>query len=164
MKKLFLLFSLIVLASCSGAQDLPINPNIPPYRILTTDSNYITPANLKKNTRVMVIYFSPDCPHCQRLTTELKPKMKELGNTQIIMITWSLNYDLRAIKAFYHDYGLAAFPNITIGTEGYTSFVQKYYRVTTTPFIAIYDRSGKMVKSFDKPPKVQDLIAAVKKA
>lgn len=165
MKKILLLLAFIAITVHAGAQTpAPIDPNIPPYHILTTDSTYSTPAKLKKNTRVMIIYFSPDCSHCQHLISELKPKMKELGNTQIVMITWSVNFDIKAIKKFYHDYGLAAYPNITIGTEGYTYVVQKYYQVTTTPFIAIYNNSGKMVKSFNKSPNVNDVIASVKKA
>lgn len=163
MKKLLLFFSLIAITLGAFAQETAINQNIPPYRILTTDSVYVTPAKLKKNTRLMIIYFAPDCSHCQHLVFDLKPKMKELGNTQIVMITWSKDFDIRAIKTFYRDYNLAAYPNITMGTEGYTYVVQKYYQVHTTPFIAIYNRKGKMVKYFDKPPKVEDLIAAVKK-
>jgi len=167
MKKLLVLIALFALYTCSFAQDTTtkaVNPNIPPYRILTTDSVYTYPGKLKKDTRVMIIYFSPDCPHCQHLMYELKPKMKELGNTQIVMITWSSNHDIRAIKTFYRDFGLKAYPNIIVGTEGYDGTVMKYYHVVTTPFIAIYNRQGKMVKSFDKPPKTEEVIAAIKKA
>jgi thioredoxin-related protein len=164
MKKLFILFSFIALTLNACAQDKPINPDIPPFRILTTDSAYFTPAKLKKNTKVIIVYFSPDCPHCQHLVTELKPKMNELGDTQVILITWSANFDLRAIKTFNKEYKLGGYPNIIIGTEGYTYLVQKYYNVLSTPFIAIYNRKGKMVQSFSKPPKIDDVIAAVKKA
>ena len=167
MKKLVVLIALVALYTCTFAQDTTdkfIDPNIPQYRILTTDSVYTFPGKLKKDTRVMIIYFSPDCPHCQHLTNELKPRMKELGNTQIVMITWSMNHDIRAIKTFYRDFGLKAYHNIIVGTEGYDNTVMKYYHVTTTPFIAIYNRKGKMVKSFDKQPKAEDVIAAVKKA
>ena len=69
MKKLLLFFGLIIAAGCSRAQTLPTG--IPPYRILTTDSVYVTPADLKKNKGTVVIYFSPDCSHCQHLMYEL---------------------------------------------------------------------------------------------
>ena len=163
MKKLLLFFCLIAAGGFAHAQDT-INPNIPPYKILTTDSTFATPAKLKKGHKVMIMYFSPDCPHCQHLMYDLKPKMKQLGDTEIVMITWSANYDIRAIKNFRRDFGLAAYPNLIIGTEGYTMVVMKYYHVTTTPFIAICNRQGKMVKSFDKPPKAEDVLEAVKKA
>ena len=52
-----------------------------------------------------------------------------------------------------------------MGTEGYTYVVQRYYQVGTTPYIAIYDKKGKLSKTYTKPPeKIEELVAAVKKA
>lgn len=136
---------------------------MPPYRILTTDSVYVTPANLKHH-KTMLVYFAPDCPHCQHLTMELKEKMKALSDTQIIMITWSANYDIRAIKNFVHDYDLKKYPNVIVGTEGYTNLVMKYFKVQTTPYIAVYNSDKKFVKSYSKSPDIDSLIAVVKSA
>jgi thioredoxin-related protein len=164
MKKLFLLFSLIITAGCSQAQNKPNIENIPPFHILKTDSTYFTPANLQKNKPVMIIYFSPDCSHCQHLMYEMKPKMKQFGNTQIVMVTFMEPSMLIALKNFYRDFDLAKYPNVTVGTEGHTYVVQRYYQVKTTPYIAIYNRNGKLVKAFDKVPSMDELIATVKKA
>ena len=63
MKKLILFFCLIIAAGCSQAQDTVDNAkiqNIPPFKVLRTDSTWFTPANLKKHKPVMIIYFSPD--------------------------------------------------------------------------------------------------------
>jgi thiol-disulfide isomerase/thioredoxin len=167
MKKIALLFCLILTIASLNAQtgDKPI----PPYRILTTDSVYVTPTKLKKNGPVMIVYFSPDCTHCQHLTDEMtdilkaekKSHKKLLNKTQIIMITWS---SLQAIQVFNKDYELGKYPNITIGTEGYTYVVQRYYQVKTTPYIAIYNKKGKLVQAFDKVPKMADVMTALKKA
>ena len=163
MKKLFLLFALALTATFSKAQTTPNITNIPPYRICTTDSVYVTPANLKKNKPVVIIYFAPDCGHCQHLMYEMKPKMKEFGDAQIVMITFTDFTMLPAIKTFYNDFGLSKYPNITVGTEGHTYIVQRYYEVETTPYIAVYNRKGKLVKAFAKAPSVDELIATVKK-
>lgn len=160
MKKLILFFSLILAVGCSRAQEPTA---IPPYKILKADSTWATPANLK-HRRTMLIYFSPDCPHCQHLTNEMKKVMKQFGDTQILMITWSNNYDIRAIKAFVKDYGLAKYPNITIGTEGYTYLVQKYFKIETTPYVAIYNSNSQLVQSFKKAPDIDDIVKAVKTA
>ena len=160
MKKLILFFCLIIAVGCSRAQEPTA---IPPYKILKTDSTWATPANLKHH-RTLLIYFSPDCPHCQHLTNEMKKVMKQFGDTQILMITWSNNYDIRAIKAFVKDYGLAKYPNITIGTEGYTYLVQKYFKIETTPYVAVYDSKSQLVQSFRKAPDIDDIVKAVKTA
>ena len=160
MKRLLLIFSLIVVFGCSNAQNsIPLT--IPPYRILTTDSVYLTPANLKKNTPTMIVYFSPDCSHCQHMMYELKPVMKSFSKAQVIMITFV--QQIKAIQVFSRDFDLKKYPNFIVGTEGYTYKVQKFYQVKTTPFIAIYDRKGKLVKSYEKPPKAEELAEVVKK-
>jgi thioredoxin-related protein len=161
MKKLILFFAFILAANFSHAQ---VGKGMPPYRILTTDSNWATPNNLKKDRRTVLIYFSPDCPHCQHLTMDMKSKMKQFGDAQIVMITWSDKYDIRAIKNFVRDFDLKKYPNIIVGTEGYTYDVQKYFKIATTPFIAIYNNSGKQVKTFDKDPDISKVIEAVKQA
>ena len=163
MKPLYflILFFGIALTACS--QDGPPNKNIPPYRILNTDSTYLTPANLKKNTPVMIMYFAPDCPHCQHLTKEISKHIKEFGNTQIVMISFiDPVRQFKAITKFVKDYQLKKYPNITVGTEGYTYVVQKFYQVATTPYEAVYDKKHNLVKTFAKIPEVEELVKAVK--
>ena len=163
MKKLLLSFSLIIAAAFSMAQTPAYTPPpvIPPYRILNTDSVYVTPANLVKNKPVMVIYFAPDCSHCQHLMYDLKPKMNAFKNMQVVMITFA--EPLKATQVFYRDFNLKKYPNFTVGTEGYSLKVQRYYNVHTTPYIALYDKNGKLVKAYEKAPNVDTLLAEVKK-
>jgi thioredoxin-related protein len=160
MKKILLFFGLIAAAGCSRAQN-KAQTGIPPYHILTTDSVYSTPANLKKNKALMIIYFSPDCSHCLHLMYGLKPKMKAFRNIQVVMITFA--EPLKASQVFYRDFSLKKYPNFTVGTEGYTYVVQRYYDVHMTPYIALYDRHHKEVDAWDKAPAIDDLVAAVKK-
>lgn len=161
MKKLLLFFGMIIAAGCSSAQNKAIPTNIPSYHILTTDSVYVTPTNLKKDKPVLIIYFSPDCSHCQHLMYELKPKMKDFKNTQVIMITFV--QQIQAIRNFVRDFDLKKYPNFTVGTEGYSMVVQRFYDVHTTPFTALYDKNKKLVKSWAKAPTVDDLTDEVKK-
>jgi thiol-disulfide isomerase/thioredoxin len=161
MKKLLFFFSLIIAAGCSHAQSFTPPTTIPPYHILTTDSVYATPANLKKHKPVMIIYFAPDCSHCQHLMYEMKNNMEPFKNIQIVMVTFAL--PLKASQIFYRDFDLKRYPNITLGTEGRTYVVQRFYQVTTTPYIAFYDKNEKLTKAFDKAPKIEDLVAEAKK-
>jgi len=161
MKKLFFILALIITAGCSNAQTFTPPLTIPPYHILTTDSVYVTPANLKKNKPVMIIYFSPDCSHCQHMMYEMKPKMEAFKNIQVIMITFVMQ--LKAIQVFSRDFDLKKYPNFIVGTEGYSYVVQKFYQVKTTPYIAIYDKHHQLVKSYEKAPSPEELVEAVKK-
>src|SRR6202012_5874603 len=164
MKKLLLFLALVIVAGSTQAQEKQDITHIPPFKILRPDSTYFTAADLKKDKPVMIIYFSPDCSHCQHLVYEMKPKMKQFGDTQIVMVTFTEFTMLKMIKNFTRDFDLAKYPNITVGTEGRTYVVQQNYQVKTTPYIAVYDHKGKLIKSFSKAPTIDELIATIKKA
>lgn len=164
MKKLLLILSLVITAGCTQAQNKQNIDIIPHFKILRADSTYFNYTDLKKDKPVMIIYFSPDCSHCQHLMYEMKPKMKEFSNIQIVMVTFTDFNLLKMLKTFNRDFDLAKYHNLTVGTEGHTYMVQQYYQVKTTPYIAIYDHKGKLLKAFEKAPTVDTLIATVKKA
>ena len=164
MKKLLLMLGLIIVAGCTRAQNKQDIEHIPHFKILKADSTYFTYTELKKDKPVMIIYFSPDCSHCQHLMYEMKPKMKQFGDVQIVMVTFTDFNLLKMLKTFNRDFDLAKYPNLTVGTEGHSYVVQQFYQVKTTPYIAVYDHKGKLVKAFEKAPTVDTLIATVKKA
>ncbi|HVV54501.1 MAG TPA: thioredoxin fold domain-containing protein [Mucilaginibacter sp.] len=165
MKKILLLLSFVIAAGCSRAQQKqPDIQNIPTFKMLTADSTWFTSAELKKHKPVMIIYFSPDCSHCQHLMYEMKPYMKQLSNIQIVMVTFTQFNMLQMIQNFRRDFDLAKYHNVTIGTEGHTYVVQRYYQVRMTPYIAIYDKKGKLVKAYEQAPTMNELVATVKKA
>ena len=168
MKKLIFLLSFVALAVGVKAQ---VNPpkEMPPFKILKTDSTNYTPANLPKSKAVVIVYFSPDCTHCQHFTDGLlklidkEPKKQKDGyrKAQFVMITYTF---LQSVQMFYADYELAKYPNFVVGTEGYGLAVQKFYQVKTTPYIAVYNKKRELIKAFDKVPAFKDLLVAVKEA
>jgi thioredoxin-related protein len=168
MKKIIAAVFLLISFSCTNAQRPDTVKGIPHYRLLTKDSTFITDANLKKGKPTMIIYFAPDCSHCQRLTYEFQEEFKKeakaktntLKHVQIVMATWT---ELRAIQAFYKEFGLEKYPNITVGTEGKTMTLLRFYNVATTPYIAVYSKTGQLVQAFSKVPKLEDILAALKK-
>lgn len=160
MKKTFLLYLLLAFSACSNAQNFAMPQYIPIYHILTVDSIKLTSSSLPKNKPVMIIYFGPDCSHCQHLMNEMKPVMNKFKGMEVVMITFA---QLKAIQVFYRDYDLKKFPNFIVGTEGYSDEVRKYYQLRTTPFIAIYDKTGKLSTYYEKAPKIDELLASIKK-
>ncbi|WP_345950484.1 thioredoxin domain-containing protein [Mucilaginibacter sp. PAMB04274] len=162
MKKLLFILSLVVMAGCTQAQNKTSIQNLPDYHIVTApDSATRTPATLKKNKPVMLVYFSPDCGHCQQLMYEMKGQMKSFKDIQIVMVS---AVDYKLIKGFYRDFGISTYPNITVGTEGNSYKVLQYYNVKMTPYIAIYNHQHKLLKAYEKAPKLKELAAMVKKA
>jgi len=168
MKKLLILFCFLILSVyvfAQGTDKAILKLPIPHYKILKADSTYTDWTALNTHKMVMVIYFAPDCPHCQHLMNEMRPEMNEFKNFQIVMICGTrTEYPyLKMLKTFNRDFDLLKYKNITMGTEYPNYKVVKYYQLATTPFIAFYDRNGKMTTYFDKPAKIEDVLAAAKK-
>jgi thiol-disulfide isomerase/thioredoxin len=132
---------------------------IPAFNIYTVpDSIAFTNKNLLKNKPLIILFFSPDCEHCQKETKELLAYKEELKNIQILMVSPS-SYPL--IKQFYQEYGLSAMPNIKLGNDvNYT--LGSIYQLRTFPSMFIYDQSGKLAKAFVGNIGVPAILDAVK--
>lgn len=160
MKRLLILTFFLLSATFVFAQQNVVPQTIAPFRILNVaDSTYYTPADLKKNKPTVIIYFAPDCDHCDQFTKEILSKIKGFNNAQMVFITFA---QYQATKNFVKKYNLNKHPNITVGTEGYTYTVQRFYKISTTPFTAVYNKNGQLVKTFAKNPKVEEVIALLK--
>ena len=117
-------------------------PTVPPLKLLLTDSSTIfTDKQLKKNQPLFFILFSPDCEHCKKETEELIDKIDSFKHVQIVMATF-MPFD--KMKAFYEDYKLNRFSNITVGYD-MQHILPTYYRISYTPFLAFYDKKGNLI-------------------
>src|SRR4051812_3473123 len=91
MRIIFILLIAVFISLSSNAQTKAIssntdtlapyqkNPSIPPFSIQMPDSSWFSKVKLKPNKPTLILYFSPDCGHCQLETEEVLSKMKELG-------------------------------------------------------------------------------------
>jgi len=117
---------------------------IAPFKITLLNGKSYSYNQLKKNTETVLIYFSPTCDHCKNFTSELLKHESALKDKQIIMVTY---VPLEEIKPFDSLYHISAKPNFKIGTEGYSFIVRKYYNVERFPYIVIYNKQMKLVKT-----------------
>lgn len=133
-------------------------PYIPSFKIQTPDSSWFSKTNLQKNKPALILYFSPDCGHCQLETEELLSRMKELNNLQIVMITSRPFADM---ANFADHYKIKRFPAIKIGSDP-ARFVTTFYDVRFTPFSALYDKNGKLVKVYESGIDMEELASLAK--
>jgi len=165
MKRILLLCTLISIALCSFSQadsTLPPYkrfPTVPPLKLLLADStSYFTKNDLKKNKPVLIIVFNPDCEHCKHETEELIKNIDSLKNIQIVMATMN-TIDL--MKEFSEKYDLKRFPNITVGKDvQYT--LASFYQMHFMPYLAMYNKKGNLLATFEGSMKMEDLIHTFK--
>ena len=129
---------------------------IAPFKIRLVNGEGYTYNQLIKDKAAILIYFSPTCDHCIDFTKAMLKRKKELKDKQIVMISYE---QLKEIKKFDDLYKLSSQPNIKIGSEGYTFVVQKYYGIQRFPFVAEYNKGGKLVKVISSQLKPEEMAA-----
>jgi thiol-disulfide isomerase/thioredoxin len=133
-------------------------PFIPAFTIQLTDSSNFSKKDLPKNTPVVIIYFNPECGHCQQEATELSKNMDKFKKVFFVMAAYA---ELEKVEEFSELYGLNKFSNVKLGRDG-KYFLPVFYQVKTTPFSAVYNKKGKLLKAFEHGMSVEELEKALK--
>jgi thioredoxin-related protein len=120
-----------------------------------SDKTIFNAAELPKTRPVVLIYFDPDCDHCQKLMKELFQKIDAFKKAEIIMVTFK---SVEEVAAFEKQHNTQKYPNIIAGTEGIGFYLRNYYGLMTIPFTALYDKKGNLNYSYRKETFVDDLI------
>ena len=132
---------------------------IPAFKLLAVpDSLEFTNQYLKKNSPVVVIFFSPDCDHCQIETKELLAYKQELKHIQILMVS---NAPYPEIKDFYETYNLASMSNIKVARD-INLKLALVYKIRTYPSLYVYDQKGNLAKAFVGNIGIPAILEAVK--
>ncbi len=116
---------------------------IPPFKIRLTNGDGFTYEQVDKSKPLVLIYFSPSCEHCKAFTEALLKQKAKRANKQIVMISY---VHIREVQAFDRLYHLSAHPEIKIGSEGQTFIVQQYYQIQHFPFVALFNKQGRLIK------------------
>jgi thiol-disulfide isomerase/thioredoxin len=135
----------VLLSTAAFSQTAIGTKKIAPFQMTLTNGKPYNYAQLTPGP-VVLMYFSPDCDHCQEFTEALLKNYTVISNKQLVMITFQ---PMEMVKQFEKKYNLASYPNIKLGTEGTSYFVQKYYQIRSFPYIVMYDKTGKMVKTYE---------------
>jgi thiol-disulfide isomerase/thioredoxin len=133
---------------------------LPAFNLLLVDSTTtFNTKDIPSGKPTVLLYFSPDCEHCQHETEEILKNMDSLRNVHFIFIT-ALPFD--KMKNFYFYYKLGNYKNITLGKDQ-DYFFSRHFGSQYVPYLAIYNRNKKLVKVFDGGTKVSNLIQLTQK-
>ena len=162
MKNVCLMFVILLcfLGTIHGQKLARQRSTIPPFKVLLTNGSYYTSNNIDKNKPFVLIYFAPDCDHCITLMDELFKKIHALDNIPVVLATFKTPQELLRFEKKYNTF---RYPNIKVGTEGYSYFLRNYYKLDKTPFTAVYNKKGLLAFSYRNMTPVDEMLARVKK-
>ena len=132
--------------------------HIPPFKILKIDNTWFSNEQLPKKDYTIIIYFAPDCGHCQH---EIKEIIKNYDKFSKVNFVWVSFKSLPEITEFYTKYEVAKYPNMIMGRD-IDYKLPSFFRVKFTPFVAVYDKKGIFVKAFEGGAEMKDLLPVLK--
>lgn len=165
MKKLILFLLIAVKINFACSQDFDTIPpyqkdslHIPAFTVLKTDSSFTSEKIIPQDKPVVIIYFSPECGHCQITADEFSKKMKDMRD---IYFVWVSYHPLPEVKEFAKKFNLQQFTNITIGRDpNYT--IPSYFRVKYTPYMAVYNKDHHLIQTYGQGTEADTLINLLK--
>ena len=149
------IFALIGTLSFSMAICQPL----PSFQMQLSDGKTFSSKNISPAQPLILIYFAPDCEHCQVLMDAFFKRVNEFKGAQILMATFK---PINEVADFESHYQTHKYKNIKVGTEIPIFLFRTYYQLMNTPFTALYDKHGKLVASYKKETPVDELIKRLK--
>ena len=158
MKNWFLLSAVLSIGSISFAQTdvapYKQSKKLPDFEIETVGKGTFKTAQLKKNTPVIIMFFSPGCDHCIHQFESMKKRIKDFKNYQIVMPTYQ---PIEELAGFDKKYQLQNYPNIITGRD-VNYFFPPFYEITNFPYLAFYDKSGKLISAHTGNMTVDEIL------
>ena len=128
---------------------------IPPFKMTLSNNKIFNAVDLPKGKPLVIIYFDPDCDHCQKLMTELFKKINSFKKAEMVLITFK---PVTEVAEFEKKYTTSKYANMKVGTEGTLFYLRNYYKLVKMPFTALYDSQGNYSYSYRDETPVDDLI------
>jgi thioredoxin-related protein len=135
-------------------------PTLPPFHLLKLDSStYLTKEDVKKNHRSIIMFFSPDCDHCKHQTESILSDFSKFKDIEIIMATYQ---PFEELKEFNTHYRMFEHPNVKLGRDE-KFFLPPFFKIKNLPYLALYDKKGNLITTFEGAQKVDTILAAFDK-
>lgn len=120
-------------------------PTIPPFELKTLDGKTIHRDDLAKRHGTMIMFFSPDCHHCTEQTEKLKAIIDQFKDYNLVFATYQ---PMAELQTYYDRYQLSTWKNLYIGRDE-KFFFPPYFKIGSLPFIALYDKKGNLLTTFE---------------
>lgn len=159
------IFCVLVLLSCAKKQEEVEAPA--GSEVSAVNEQPSIPLTLLDNTQVNVrdlngknalIFFQPDCDHCQREAQEFERNLEAFSGTTLYFIT---SGPMKEIKAFADTYKLNDRPNVFFAFTPALNVLNSYGPISA-PSVYIYSEDHKLVKGFNGETPIERIIAAVR--
>ncbi|MCX6219805.1 MAG: redoxin domain-containing protein [Bacteroidia bacterium] len=110
------------------------------------------------NQPTVIIYFSPECEHCQYEATEIGRQPERFAKANMILIT--PDDSAKRIEAFADKYKLWQVDNMVILYDRKSQF-RKYFGTSVFPSVFIYGTDKRLLKQFIGEVKMETVLKII---
>jgi thiol-disulfide isomerase/thioredoxin len=128
--------------------------DLPAFELQKADNSTFKSDKLKKNVPTAIIFFSPTCEHCQHQMEWMIKRMSDLKKYQFVMATYQ---PIEELVDFNKKYQLAKYPNFITGRDT-KYFFPPFYQIRNFPFLAFYDKHGKLIDTNDGNMTIDNML------
>ena len=114
---------------------------MPPFRFYQLNSQVFTPDSLIQGKPAILIYFKQDCPYCEEQAKIVLKLLNEVNDIQFIFIT---KEDTTSIRSYAIKNKMADRLQVKFVQDKERAY-NKYYNISYTPSIHIYDKNQKLL-------------------
>lgn len=162
--KILLLISIIalgiVIAVVFGTQKeiMPMGSSLPKLGYVSSKgSGFIS----IKNKPLMVMYFKPDCPHCEYELKTMNNRITEMNGMDIIIITTDKKYIQDAVFNRWNN--LAGAENVEFGWVDQKDYDEKI-GINVTPVFIFFNTNGKLINKIIGETKFDRLLEPIRRS
>ena len=156
MNKIIIIAFVVLLANCSS--HLKGGAFFPSFEMLLADSTTrLNTSTIKEGQPIVLLYFSPDCEHCQKETESILQHMSAMKDAQFYFVT---NDPFDRLKDFKGYYKLDKYPNIILGRDE-QFFLLRHFKGIYPPYLVLYDRQKRQRAAYQGDTPVDTIISFV---
>lgn len=124
---------------------------LPPFTFYQLDSTKYTPEQLPSNRSTIVMYFKPDCGHCEDQWKIITDHYQSFSKSTLLLISPASS---QALQDFQEEHSAHQYSNIHFLRDPDEQFEQ-LFGTPRSPNIFIYDSDGQLHKHFKGVTKAE---------
>ncbi len=141
------LLSLVVLLAIAPLHSQAQQNKIPALKFTDTDNAAVSNKDIPKGKALMLLYFRSDCDHCEHTAQQLKSTA-----AQYPLSIWMVSAEtIPTLRTFEDMMGLYDISNLRV-MQDHTQSMHRWFDFSKLPFIVVFDKNGKQLKTFDELP------------
>ena len=99
---------------------------VPPLKFVQMNGKVFTARDLPMGKPIIIIYFSPECDHCDVMTNEMMKHPEKDKKASVAVVTY---LPVDQVCKFVQKHWLAKLSNFYAGTKGNSFFLRNYYKL-----------------------------------